>query len=132
MVMKPKYNFSEICYNDIMELIIDLLLPNHKMLENLYQSKKVDLGLGMNYEKIDACGNNCMLFWRDHENVTNCMHYDKSRYAVVVDEEGTEVTTKVPDKQFWYMPITPCLERLFLNQETTKKMRWHKEEDRQD
>jgi hypothetical protein len=84
----------------------------------------------MNYEKIDACGKKCMLFYRDHENNTQCMHYDKSRYTVVVDEEGTEVTTKVPVKQFWYMPITLCLKWLFLNQETTKKMRCHKEEDR--
>ena len=29
------------------------------------------------------------------------------------------------------MPITPRLKRLFLNQETAKQMRWHKEGDRQ-
>jgi hypothetical protein len=55
------------------------------------------------------------------------MHNDKSRYAVVVDEEGTEVTTKVLVKQLWYMPSTLWLKRLFLNQETAKQMRWHKE-----
>jgi hypothetical protein len=82
-----------------MKLIIDLLTPNHKMLENLYQSKKIVSGLGMNYEKIHACENNCMLFWKDHENDIHCMHHNKSRYVVVVDEEGTEVTTKVSIKQ---------------------------------
>jgi hypothetical protein len=30
------------------KLIIDLLPPNHKMLENLYQSKKIVSGLSMN------------------------------------------------------------------------------------
>jgi hypothetical protein len=59
--MKSKYNFLNNCYNDIMKLIINLLPSNHKMLENLYQSKKIVLGLDMNYEKIDACENNCML-----------------------------------------------------------------------
>jgi hypothetical protein len=43
----------------------------------------------------------------DHENDTHCMHCGKSRYTVVVDEEGTEITTKVPIKQLQYMPITP-------------------------
>jgi hypothetical protein len=51
---------------------------------------------------------------------------------VVLDEDGNEVTTNVPMKQLWCMPITPWLKRLFLNQETTKQMRWHKEGDRQD
>jgi hypothetical protein len=35
------------------------------------------------------------LLWRDHENDTHCMHSDKSRYVVVVDEEGNEVTTSL-------------------------------------
>jgi hypothetical protein len=50
MVMKSKYNFSNNCYNDIMKLIIDPLMPNHKMPENLYQSKKIVLGLRSWYE----------------------------------------------------------------------------------
>jgi hypothetical protein len=51
---------------------------------------------------------------------------------VVLDEDGNEVTTNVSIKQLRYMPITPRLKRLFLNQETAKQMRWHKEGDRQD
>jgi hypothetical protein len=54
MAMKSKYNFSNNCYNDIVKLIIDLLPLNYKMLENLYQTKKIVSGLGMNYEKIDG------------------------------------------------------------------------------
>ena len=60
------------------------------------------------------------------------MHCKNSRYAVVVDEESTEVTRKVLVKQLQYMPITPWLKWLFLNQETAKQMRWHKEGDHQD
>jgi hypothetical protein len=30
-------------------------------------------------------------------------------------------------KQHYYMPITPRLKWLFLSEETTKQMRWHKE-----
>jgi hypothetical protein len=94
MVMKSKYNFSNNYYNDIMKLSIDILPLNHKMPENLYQYKKIVSCLGMNYENIDACENNCMLFWRYHEIDTHCIQCDKSRYAVVLDKEGTEVTTK--------------------------------------
>jgi hypothetical protein len=62
MVMKSKYNFSNKCYNDIIKLIIDLIPMKHNMPKDLYQSKKIVPGLGMNYEKIDVCEKNCMLF----------------------------------------------------------------------
>jgi hypothetical protein len=55
MAMKSKYNFSNQCYNDIIKLIIDLIPTKHNMRKDLYQSKKIVSGLGMNYEKIDVC-----------------------------------------------------------------------------
>jgi hypothetical protein len=60
MVMKSKYNFSNNCYNDIVKLIFYLLSLNHKMPENLCQSKKIVSSLIMNYENIDACENDCI------------------------------------------------------------------------
>jgi hypothetical protein len=62
MGMKSKYNFSNQCYNDIVQLIIDLISAKYNMLKDLYQSKKIVVGLGVNYEKIDVCERNYMLF----------------------------------------------------------------------
>jgi hypothetical protein len=36
MAMKSMYNFSNQCYNDIVELIIDLIPVKHNMLKDLY------------------------------------------------------------------------------------------------
>jgi hypothetical protein len=55
MGFNSKYSFSNQCYNDIMKLIIDLILAKHNKPKDLYQSKKIAFGLGMNHEKIDAC-----------------------------------------------------------------------------
>jgi hypothetical protein len=99
VTMKSKYNFLNQCYNDIMKLIIDLILIKHNMPKGLYQSKKIVVGLGMNYEKIDMCENNCMLFWKKHKDDTECMHCGRSRYEKVVNEDGASVTTKVTVKQ---------------------------------
>jgi hypothetical protein len=60
--VKSKYNFWNQYYNDIIKLIIDLILMKHNMSKDLYQSKKIVSGLSMNYEKIDVCEKNCMLF----------------------------------------------------------------------
>jgi hypothetical protein len=62
MMMKSKYNFLNQCYNNIIKLIIDLILMKHNMPKDLYRSKKIVSGLGMNYEKIDVCKKNCILF----------------------------------------------------------------------
>jgi hypothetical protein len=62
MTMESKYNFSNQCYNDIVKLIIDLIPMKHNMSKDLYQSKKIVSGLDMNYEKINVCEKNCILF----------------------------------------------------------------------
>jgi hypothetical protein len=127
MAMKSKYNFSNQCYNDIVKLIIDLIPMKHNMSKDLYQSKKIMAGLGMNYEKIDACKKNCMLFWKEHKDDTECMYCGRSRYVKVINKDGVFVTTKVVVKQLCYIPIMSRLKWLFLSEETAKQMRWHKE-----
>jgi hypothetical protein len=96
--MKLKYNFSNQCYNNIVKLIIDLILVKYNMPKDLYQSKKIVAGLGMNYEKIDVCERNCMLFWKEHKDDTEFMHCGRPRYVKVVNEDGASVTTKVAVK----------------------------------
>jgi hypothetical protein len=81
----------------------------------------------MNYEKSDACEKNCMLFWKENKNDTEYQHCGRSRYVKVINEDGASVTTKVAVKQLCYIPITIRLKRLFLCEETTQQMSWHKE-----
>jgi hypothetical protein len=80
----------------------------------------------MNYEKIDACEKNCMLFWKEHKDNTECMHCGRPRYMKVINEDGASVTIKVAVKQLLYIPMMPRLKRLFLCEQTTQQMRWHK------
>jgi hypothetical protein len=119
MGFESKYSFLNHCYNDIMKLIIDLIPAKHNMLKDLYQSKKIVSGLRMNYEKIDACEKNCMLFWKEHKDDTKCMHCDRSRYVKVINKDGASVTTKVAVKQRRCLPITARLKQLFMCEETT-------------
>jgi hypothetical protein len=71
MEFKSKYNFSNKCYNDIVKLIIDLIPVKHNMLKDLYQSKKIVSGRGMNYEKIDACEKIACCFGRSTRTTPN-------------------------------------------------------------
>jgi hypothetical protein len=62
MVIKSKYFFSNNCYNELVKLISDILPKPHKVPKDMYQSKKLMSALGLKYEKIDVCPDNCMLF----------------------------------------------------------------------
>jgi hypothetical protein len=71
MGFKSKYNFLNQCYNDTVKLIIDLIRVKHNMQKDLYQSKKIVLGLKMSYEKIDACEKITYYFGRSTRTTLN-------------------------------------------------------------
>jgi hypothetical protein len=110
-----------------MKLIIDLIPMKHNMTKDVYQPKETIAYLDMNYEKIDVCEKNYMLFWKEHKDDTECMHCGRSRDVKVVNEDEASVTKKVVVKQLHYMSVTPRLKQLYLSKETMKQMRWHKE-----
>jgi hypothetical protein len=77
MGFKLEYSFSNQCYNDIVKFVIDLIPAKHNMSKDLYQSKKIVVGLRMDNEKIDVCKRNYMLFWKEHKDGSKCMHYGR-------------------------------------------------------
>jgi hypothetical protein len=62
MAIKSKFALSNNCYKELLKLFNDVLSANHKVPREMYQSKKMLSGLGTDYEKIDVCQKNCMLF----------------------------------------------------------------------
>jgi hypothetical protein len=125
--IKSKFTFSIKCYKELLSLISDVLPNNHKMPKDIYQSKKLLSALGMECEKIDACKDNCMLFYNEHKDEIKCLKCGKLRLVEVINEDGEKVMTKVAHKQLRYMPLTPQMKRLFLSKKTTRHMRSHKE-----
>ena len=55
MSIKSMFAFSINCYKELKDLISEVLPTGHKMPKDMYQSKKLLEGLGMEYEKIDVC-----------------------------------------------------------------------------
>jgi hypothetical protein len=43
--------------------------------------------LGMEYEKIDVCKDNCMIFYKEHKNETKCLKCGKSRFVGVCEND---------------------------------------------
>ena len=133
-----------------------------------YQAKKIICLLGLEYEKIHACKNDCMLYRGDAcKDMLECKVCKSPRYIPRPEEEMDDESeddseddneddsvddcdieqgnkekekgkkkkkkrSEIPIKVCWYLPIVPCLKRLFANPDTSKLMRWHTENHSKD
>ena len=55
----------------LLELLQDAFL-DVEIPTTFYEDKKIINRLGLNYEKIDACPNDCMLYWGDDARKKTC------------------------------------------------------------
>ncbi|TYJ99669.1 transposase [Cucumis melo var. makuwa] len=54
----------------------------------MYEAKKTLGALGMSYEKIDACPNDCCLYRKEHANATECPECGESRWKYANNANG--------------------------------------------
>ncbi|KAL0451815.1 UNVERIFIED_CONTAM: hypothetical protein Slati_1159600 [Sesamum latifolium] len=85
--------------------------------------KKLIKDLGLPVEKIDACKNGCMLYWKDDIDLDYCKVCGEARYKTT--KERNPNRTKTPYAVLRYLPITPRLQRLYASQATAKQITWH-------
>lgn len=98
---------------------------------NFYCTKKLINSSGLSYEKINACPNNCMLFWKTHSKNTFCPICSANRYKPNDSRIGKK-STKVPTKVLLYIPIGPKLQQLSMSRYTVKSMICHSEKRTKD
>ncbi|KAI3465172.1 hypothetical protein Pfo_021835 [Paulownia fortunei] len=87
-----------------------------------YEAKKILRELGLGYESIHACKNDCFLFWDEHEGKNT---YPTCKEPLIKYDEVNN--KKIPQKGLRYFPLKPRLKRLFLSKHVARDMRWHKE-----
>ncbi|KAM3319113.1 hypothetical protein P3S67_006313 [Capsicum chacoense] len=95
--------------------------------ESFNKAINVIRDLGLDYDKIHACPNDCMLFWKDNEKYEICSVCGTSRWKSVGDA-STNASSKIPSKVLRYFPLKPMLQRMFMCPETTVSMKWHANE----
>ncbi|XP_021746190.1 uncharacterized protein LOC110712077 [Chenopodium quinoa] len=122
------HKLTNVAFGDILELIMEVL-PHAKMPASFNEAKSVLKLLGLDYNKIDACPNDCMLYWEEHEKATSYHVCKTPRWKSndtkndIQNENGK--TYRIPQKILRYFPIRKRLQRLFMCQELAKYMTWH-------
>jgi len=57
------------------------MLPmGNTILESSYVEKKMLKPLGLDYVMIHACKNDCILYWKEYENIEPCTKYGESHW----------------------------------------------------
>jgi hypothetical protein len=119
-------------FSPLLEFVNQLLPDDGEALpDNIYQAKKFLRDMGLGYEKILTCHNDCMLFWKDNKDLESCLKCEQSKCKdeVSLDDDGQPISTskKRPAKVLHWFPLIPRLQRLFMSQRTSHNMRWHAE-----
>jgi hypothetical protein len=119
-------------FSDILELMNQLLPPCDETLPgNRYEVKKFLSDMGLGHEKIPACRNDCMLFWKCNKDLDSCIVCGESKWKDDnhLDEDGEPISSRKnrPVKVVQWFPLIPRLHRLFMSEHTAPYMWWHAE-----
>lgn len=128
---KCTYGTSKESFTAQLRLFAETLPASSNIPTSYYQAKEIIKSLGLDYVKIHACSNDCMLYYGDRENQESCHICKKSRW-VTSKKKGVlgqhDDGKKKAAKVFRYFPLIPRLQRMYATEKTSKDMRWHGEE----
>ncbi|KAL0546713.1 hypothetical protein IC582_016625 [Cucumis melo] len=121
--LKAKFGWSDKSFTELLQLISDILPTPNECPTSTYEAKKILCTLGMKYEKIHACRNDCCLFRKELSDANVCPSCGMSRWKI--SKNSKKEVKNVPVKVMWYFSPIPRFERMFRSKETSKLLTWH-------
>ncbi|KAK7244185.1 hypothetical protein RIF29_39003 [Crotalaria pallida] len=118
--LKSSNGWSDKSFTDLLKLLKDMLPKDNVLPNKTYEAKRMLSSIGMSYEKIHACRNDCILFRGEYASLDKCPKCNASRYK--------KKKKSTPEKLMWYFPIKPRFRRMFSNAEDAKHLTWHADE----
>jgi hypothetical protein len=121
---------SNTTFSAFLKFFNQLLLDDGGALPvNTYKAKKFLRDTGLGYEKIPACCNGCMFFWKGNKDLDSCVKCGQSTWnnEIQLNEDGQPISSikRRLVKVLRWFPNIPRLQRLFMSQHTATHMRWH-------
>nr|GEX71569.1 hypothetical protein [Tanacetum cinerariifolium] len=123
LVRQVKGKLTDSIFNEMLEFFQHVFptMKGYKLPSSYYAIKKTFKTIGLGYESIHACVNDCFLFRGDNnKDVHLCPVCKTSRW-----KDSNTPGNKVPKKVLCYFSIIPRLQRLYKSSHTTKEMTWH-------
>ena len=94
--MKARHRWSNKSFTELLHIFKRVLPVENTLPNNTYNAKKMIESLRMDCKIIHACRNDCILFWREHENKDSCPTCGESRWKPV--NESKPIGSRLPWK----------------------------------
>ncbi|KAJ9551365.1 hypothetical protein OSB04_015410 [Centaurea solstitialis] len=120
MHIKVNNKWTDSSFDQLLELLQSAFPEENRAPSSHYIAKKKLKKIGLGYESIHVCKNDCILLWKKHESLQHCPICRESRW-VNKNTKGKKVAHKV----LRYFPLTSRLQRLYYSRHTAKNMIWH-------
>ncbi|XP_010693722.1 uncharacterized protein LOC104906639 [Beta vulgaris subsp. vulgaris] len=126
--IKTKSGISDSTFTSLLQAFGDMLPDDHELPKSNDHAKELMCPFGLEYQKIHACPNDCVLYRNEYENLDECPRCGKSRYRC----EGVRDKKGPPTKVLWYLPIIPRFKCMFSMKKDAKNLRWHADRRKKD
>ena len=70
--VKARYGWSDKSLTSLLQVVHDLLPEENTLPKSYYQAKKILCPMGMEYKKIHACPNDCILYRHEFNEMSKC------------------------------------------------------------
>ncbi|WVY97894.1 hypothetical protein V8G54_030045 [Vigna mungo] len=121
--LKARNEWTDKSFTELLELLKEMLPENNTLLIRNYQAKKVLCPMGLEYQKIHACPNDCVLYIKEFASLKYCPTCGLSRFKKKFDKDTEEGNHGAPGKVMWYLPIIPRFKRMFSVKEDAKNLK---------
>ena len=106
-----------------------LLTEGHILPKSMYEAQKILCALKMPYEQIHTCPKGCILFRKEHVGAKYYAKCGSTRVLEVLevdfgDDHKRQLT--IPVKILRYVLFIQMIQRVYMIEESTKQMTWHK------
>ncbi|KAL2893830.1 Serine--tRNA ligase [Bienertia sinuspersici] len=129
--IKTLGRWSNELFTMLLEFLVKELLPGRsKLPDSYYDSKKILKDLGLSYQKINACINDCMLYWRENEELDSCKVCGASRWKIDKrnrEDKCNKKGKRIPQKTLRYFPLKQRLQRLYMCSKPASLTTWHRD-----
>ena len=78
--LKARHGWTDTSFTELLELLKEMLPENNTLPIRNYEAKKVLCPMGLEYQKIHACPNDCVLYKDEFASLKACPTYGLSQF----------------------------------------------------
>ena len=105
---------------DILCMLKEVFPEDNQLSSSMFKAKKTLSSLGIEYEKIRACPNDCILYKGEYKDTKTCPTCNGSRWKAIGNTNGKKQPMSM--KVLWYFPFIPNFRQMYGTKQIAKDL----------